>query len=182
MGLRIRDPYLSFSQNIRKNFIFSPNPTNVQRIMMTDDKELFPAPDIINITTQEEGQKMLQSPSSKSVSNSRKAMLFPLKLHCMLEAVERNADDHVISWLSDDKVSLGGRSAMGTTCLVCARCLSPSVLCVPVIALLTLQSFKVHDIEGFIMDILPQYFDQTKYKSFQRQLNMVRQRKRGDNT
>jgi hypothetical protein len=35
-----------------------------------------------------------------------KTALFPLKLHTMLETVERNGDDHIISWLSDEKVRL----------------------------------------------------------------------------
>jgi hypothetical protein len=31
------------------------------------------------------------------------------------------------------------------------------------------QSFKVHQTETFVNDIMPKYFRQTKYKSFQRQ-------------
>jgi len=34
------------------------------------------------------------------------------------------------------------------------------------------QSFKVYQIEVFVRDVMPKYFRQTKYKSFQRQLNM----------
>jgi hypothetical protein len=34
------------------------------------------------------------------------------------------------------------------------------------------KSFKVHKQEDFVGQIMPRYFDQTKYKSFQRQLNM----------
>jgi hypothetical protein len=34
------------------------------------------------------------------------------------------------------------------------------------------SSFKVHNPEAFVKDIMPRYFNQTKYKSFQRQLNM----------
>jgi hypothetical protein len=34
------------------------------------------------------------------------------------------------------------------------------------------KSFKVHKQEEFVGQIMPRYFDQTKYKSFQRQLNM----------
>ncbi|OEU12177.1 hypothetical protein FRACYDRAFT_155271, partial [Fragilariopsis cylindrus CCMP1102] len=31
-------------------------------------------------------------------------------------------------------------------------------------------AFKVHDLDRFVNDIVPTYFKQTKYKSFQRQL------------
>lgn len=34
------------------------------------------------------------------------------------------------------------------------------------------KSFKVYQTETFVRDIMPKYFRQTKYKSFQRQLNM----------
>ena len=34
-------------------------------------------------------------------------------------------------------------------------------------------SFRVVDPRRFAMELLPLYFNQTKYKSFQRQLNMV---------
>jgi hypothetical protein len=34
------------------------------------------------------------------------------------------------------------------------------------------NSFKVHDRAAFVSQILPQYFKQTRYKSFQRQLNI----------
>ena len=33
-----------------------------------------------------------------------KNALFPLRLHAMLDVVERNGDDHIVSWLSDEKV------------------------------------------------------------------------------
>jgi hypothetical protein len=32
--------------------------------------------------------------------------------------------------------------------------------------------FRVHDVEKFVQTVMPRYFNQTKYKSFQRQLNM----------
>ncbi|KAG7351414.1 HSF-type DNA-binding protein [Nitzschia inconspicua] len=38
--------------------------------------------------------------------------------------------------------------------------------------LLGSKSFKVHDVDLFTAAILPHFFQQTKYKSFQRQLNM----------
>ncbi|KAG7347584.1 HSF-type DNA-binding protein [Nitzschia inconspicua] len=34
------------------------------------------------------------------------------------------------------------------------------------------KAFKVHNVPEFVRDILPMYFKQTKYKSFQRQLNL----------
>jgi hypothetical protein len=33
------------------------------------------------------------------------------------------------------------------------------------------KSFQVHNIERFVVEVLPQHFKQSKYKSFQRQLN-----------
>jgi hypothetical protein len=63
-------------------------------------------------------------------------VLFPWKLHEMLEAAEANRFTSVVSWLPDHR------------------------------------SFKVHDKETFVSLIMTRYFDQTKDKSFQRQLNM----------
>ena len=34
------------------------------------------------------------------------------------------------------------------------------------------SSFKVHDAENFVKTVMPRFFKQTKYKSFQRQLNL----------
>jgi len=34
------------------------------------------------------------------------------------------------------------------------------------------NGFKVHDKETFVVNIVPKYFSQTKYRSFQRMLNM----------
>jgi hypothetical protein len=59
---------------------------------------------------------------------------FTWKLYEMLEDVEKNGQDHIISWVND-----------GT-------------------------GFRVHDLDGFVDRIIPKYFKQTKYKSFQRQL------------
>ncbi|KAL3934494.1 MAG: hypothetical protein SGBAC_009806, partial [Bacillariaceae sp.] len=33
------------------------------------------------------------------------------------------------------------------------------------------RAFRVHYLDGFLEKVIPQYFNQTKYKSFQRQLN-----------
>jgi hypothetical protein len=63
-------------------------------------------------------------------------VLFPWKLHEMLEAADVNGFSIVVSWLPDRR------------------------------------SFKVHDRETCVSLIMQRYFDQTKYKSFQRQLNM----------
>lgn len=35
-----------------------------------------------------------------------------------------------------------------------------------------LQGFRVHDVNAFVKHIMPRFFNQTKYKSFQRQLNL----------
>lgn len=61
---------------------------------------------------------------------------FPWKLHEMLDLVQRQGDDHIVSWLP------GGRS------------------------------FRVHMPELFVERIMKLCFNQTKYKSFQRQLNL----------
>ena len=74
-------------------------------------------------------------PSSGSVQGTN-TLLFPWKLHDMLQTVERDGQDDVVSWLPDGK------------------------------------SFKVHDTNTFVNEIMPKHFKQTKYKSFQRQLNL----------
>ena len=74
-------------------------------------------------------------PSTGSVQGSN-TLLFPWKLHDMLQTVEREGQDSIVSWLPDGK------------------------------------AFKVHDSTTFVNDIMPRHFKQTKYKSFQRQLNL----------
>jgi hypothetical protein len=64
------------------------------------------------------------------------AVLFPWKLHEMLQNSLSESKDNVVSWLPEGR------------------------------------AFKVHNVPVFVHDILPQYFKQTKYKSFQRQLNL----------
>jgi hypothetical protein len=61
---------------------------------------------------------------------------FPLKLHEMLDHIERNGLASVVSWQSH------------------GRC------------------FLVHDQKKFVDEIMPTYFRQTKFASFQRQLNL----------
>jgi hypothetical protein len=63
-------------------------------------------------------------------------VLFPWKLHAMLETAESDGFTSVVSWLPDNR------------------------------------SFKVHDTQTFVSLISSRYFEQTKYKSFQRQLNL----------
>jgi hypothetical protein len=60
---------------------------------------------------------------------------FPLKLYRMLEEVENQGNEHIVSWHPDGR------------------------------------SFHVHNTEKFVEVVLPHHFKQTKYKSFQRQLN-----------
>jgi hypothetical protein len=70
------------------------------------------------------------------VNLPKNILSFPWKLHQLLDTVEREGCEFIISWLPDG------------------------------------QSFKVHDQEGFVDQILPRHFKLTKYKSFQRQLNI----------
>ena len=64
------------------------------------------------------------------------AAQFPGKLHDLMDYVEQEGLQHIISW------TRGGRA------------------------------FKVHEPKLFVDSILPIFFDQTKYRSFQRQLYM----------
>jgi HSF-type DNA-binding len=63
-------------------------------------------------------------------------VLFPWKLHEMLQNVISDHKETIVSWLPEGR------------------------------------AFKVHNVPEFVCDILPLYFKQTKYKSFQRQLNL----------
>ena len=80
--------------------------------------------------------EIIFSSQSQPTYSFGEGVLFPWKLHDMLDAAEVNGFTTVVSWLPDG------------------------------------VSFKVHDKETFTSLILQRYFDQTKYKSFQRQLNM----------
>lgn len=61
---------------------------------------------------------------------------FLLKLHTILDEVEKTGDEDIISWQKNGR------------------------------------SFKVHKPKEFVRTIIPKYFNQTKYKSFQRQLHL----------
>ena len=61
---------------------------------------------------------------------------FPWKLHIMLEAIHKEGDTNIVSWLSHGK------------------------------------AFIVHKPKDFVNEIMPKFFNQSKYASFQRQLNL----------
>ena len=73
---------------------------------------------------------------SSSNGTSNPTAMFPHKLHKMLEDVEKEGNESIISWLPDGK------------------------------------SFKVHDREKFEQDLMPKYFGSSKYRSFQKNLNL----------
>lgn len=60
-------------------------------------------------------------------------ILFPYRLHEMLDDCEKEGKSHIVSWLPNGK------------------------------------AFKVHMVPEFVATILPSYFKQSKYKSYQRQ-------------
>jgi hypothetical protein len=64
--------------------------------MMNQQEDVFSF-DMFNVP---ENNKICQPPINYKNNN----MLFPLMLHSMLESVERNGDNHIISWLSDNTV------------------------------------------------------------------------------
>ena len=78
-------------------------------------------------TTEEINEAFDTSPAS--------GLQFPLKLHCMLDDVESEGRDSIVSWDGED-------------------------------------GFKVHNKVSFMNEIVPRYFSHSKYKSFQRMLNM----------
>ena len=63
---------------------------------------------------------------------------FPVKLHSMLDDMERMGNGGIVSWNEDGR------------------------------------SFSVRDPTKFAQKIMRAYFNQTKYKSFQRQLNLYK--------
>lgn len=82
----------------------------------------------------ESGDIGLKSLLNQEEDFASSKMPFVWKLYEMLEDVERNGQDTIVSWVD------GGKA------------------------------FKVHKMKFFVNDIIPKYFRQTKYKSFQRQL------------
>lgn len=64
------------------------------------------------------------------------AVLFPWKLHQLLEDAEKNGRSHIISWLPSDK------------------------------------AFKLHLKTEFCREIMPFFFNSSKFKTFQRSLNL----------
>lgn len=81
--------------------------------------------------------------SSKTSTNKKRPPVFPTRLYEMLENAERDGYDHLISWISDGK------------------------------------AFKIHidgrleeEDEKAIVDVLKKTFNQTRFKSFLRQLQL----------
>lgn len=73
--------------------------------------------------------------STTSFSN-RNAVSFPLKLQRILDKLESEGQDSIMSWLAHGR------------------------------------AFMVHQPERLVSELMPLYFNQTKYSSFQRQLHM----------
>jgi len=71
-----------------------------------------------------------------SGSGFRYVVPFPWRLHQMLEAIEKEGDEKIVSWLPDG------------------------------------LSFQVHNPQLFVERIIPKFFKQKSYKSFQRQLHL----------
>lgn len=61
---------------------------------------------------------------------------FPLKLHCILDKLESEGSDDIISWLPHGR------------------------------------AFLVSNVDRFVEELMPQFFNQSRYASFQRQLHM----------
>eukprot|EP00529_Nitzschia_sp_RCC80_P024724 CAMPEP_0113465636 /NCGR_PEP_ID=MMETSP0014_2-20120614/13847_1 /TAXON_ID=2857 /ORGANISM="Nitzschia sp." /LENGTH=442 /DNA_ID=CAMNT_0000357811 /DNA_START=259 /DNA_END=1587 /DNA_ORIENTATION=+ /assembly_acc=CAM_ASM_000159 len=104
------------------------------------------------------------------------ASLFPCRLHQMLEYVEHANMTHIVSWVageldihdrssssSSNSNSIINRNNNTSTSNRDRREHEHDYGGSP---------FKVHDQKLFTEQILPQFFNQTKFKSFQRQLNL----------
>jgi len=80
----------------------------------------------------------------EKISILRNEFQFPWKLFEMLERSETDEFSHLVGWMPGDT----------STCFTEGAC------------------FKVHDTDNFVKKVMPIFFKQTKYKSFQRQLNL----------
>ena len=107
------------------------------------------------------------SPSPGASSNAAKASRFPFKLHEMLQDSTTQNFEHIVSWVS---VNTTSRSYFEAASRISPRYASrkndddDSAV---------VDGFKVHQFKEFQQDIMPKYFqNQTKYKSFLRQLNL----------
>lgn len=96
-----------------------------------------------NISNETNTSSMSNSSSISSSSNKKRPPVFPKRLYDMLENAERDGYDHVISWMPDG------------------------------------ESFKIHvdgsldeEDEKAIVEILKRTFNQTRFKSFLRQLQL----------
>ena len=70
---------------------------------------------------------------------------FPMKLHQLLHDAETNGNSHIVSWIPSKEED-------GTT---------------------TYQGFQVHQPDKFTKTIMPNYFKQTRFTSFTRQVRNV---------
>ena len=88
--------------------------------------------------------------------NPQRSTIFPVSLYRLLEESTIRGLDDVVSWLPDSQCQIteGGMVTGGGTEQRQRRHL-----------------FKVHNPTKFCTTIMPNYFNQTKYKSFLRQLN-----------
>lgn len=77
---------------------------------------------------------------------------FPRKLHQMLEDSEKDGFTSIVSWLPASSLGHSDNKNDNNDGRV--------------------RSFKVHDPDSFVSTIMPRYFKQTQYRSFQRQLNI----------
>lgn len=104
-------------------------------VTATDPSEVFNNHGNRRLKKDEDEEEETQY-SSLYLRSVMQGMLFPFKLHRVLNDAETNGFDHIVSWDPDGK------------------------------------AFKVRDHDAFASQIMPKYFDQTKYKSFQRQINL----------
>ena len=86
-------------------------------------------------TSADSSDNQEQSPrTSDGTPKKAKRTRFPRRLHEMLDGVEKDDKQNIVSWQPDG------------------------------------MSFKVHKTKEFETDIMPKYFNQNKFRSFQRQV------------